>query len=86
MENKLEKKRIVNIVELMDDSQYVIPSYQRGYEWGKEDVYLLLEDLKKYCEKRKRKIVITNFIVFSILHCIKEMEVHTIMWRMVSSV
>ena len=40
MENKLEKKRIVNIVELMDDSQYVIPSYQRGYEWGKEDVYL----------------------------------------------
>lgn len=55
MENKLEKRRIVNIVELMDDSQYVIPSYQRGYEWGKEDVYLLLEDLKKYCEKKKEK-------------------------------
>lgn len=30
---------------------YNIPDYQRGYEWGDNDVWLLLEDLKKFLDK-----------------------------------
>ena len=37
------------------DKNYFIPSYQRGYRWGKEEVEYLLEDIyeiplgQKYC-------------------------------------
>lgn len=45
-----------SVSELFNDSQlkqmyYNIPDYQRGYEWGENNVRLLLEDLKKFLDK-----------------------------------
>lgn len=38
-------------VSLLKQMYYNIPDYQRGYEWGENNVRLLLEDLKKFLEK-----------------------------------
>ena len=45
-----------SVSEILNDSQlkqvyYNIPDYQRGYEWGENNVRLLLEDLKKFLDK-----------------------------------
>lgn len=45
-----------SVSEIFNDSQlkqiyYNIPDYQRGYEWGENNVGLLLEDLKKFLDK-----------------------------------
>lgn len=45
-----------SVSEIFNDSQlkqiyYNIPDYQRGYEWGENNVRLLLEDLKKFLNK-----------------------------------
>lgn len=45
-----------SVSEIFNDSQlkqiyYNIPDYQRGYEWGENNVRLLLEDLKKVLDK-----------------------------------
>lgn len=45
-----------SVSEIFNDSQlkqiyYNIPDYQRGYEWGENNVRLLLEDLKKILDK-----------------------------------
>ena len=45
-----------SVSEIFNDSKlkqvyYNIPDYQRGYEWGENNVRLLLEDLKKFLEK-----------------------------------
>ena len=45
-----------SVSEIFNDSQlkqiyYNIPDYQRGYEWGENNVRLLLEDLKKFLDK-----------------------------------
>ena len=42
MENK-----IISISELKG-KEFLIPDYQRGYRWGKEQIEALLNDLKKY--------------------------------------
>ena len=44
-----------SVSEIFNDSQlkqvyYNIPDYQRGYEWGENNVRLLLEDLKKFLD------------------------------------
>ena len=45
-----------SVSEIFNDSKlkqvyYNIPDYQRGYEWGENNVRLLLEDLKKFLDK-----------------------------------
>ena len=45
-----------SVSEVFNGSQskqmyYNIPDYQRGYEWGENNVILLLEDLKKFLDK-----------------------------------
>ena len=45
-----------SVSEIFNDSKlkqvyYNIPEYQRGYEWGENNVRLLLEDLKKFLDK-----------------------------------
>lgn len=45
-----------SVSEIFNDSQlkqiyYNIPDYQRGYDWGENNVRLLLEDLKKFLDK-----------------------------------
>ena len=34
----------MSIRELMDDRYFVIPSYQRGYRWGRTQIYDLCND------------------------------------------
>lgn len=47
---------VKSISDVFNDSQlkqmsFNIPDYQRGYEWGENNVRLLLEDLKKFLDK-----------------------------------
>lgn len=58
-----------SVSELFNDSQlkqmyYNIPDYQRGYEWGENNIRLLLEDLKKFLDKFTSPIPI-NFLMIN---------------------
>ena len=48
---------VQNIVDIFGNKQiyYNIPDYQRGYEWRDHDVYLLLNDLKKFARQLSGK-------------------------------
>lgn len=48
---------VQNIVDIFGNKQiyYNIPDYQRGYEWRDNDVYLLLNDLKKFSRQLSGK-------------------------------
>ena len=41
------------ICELMNDRYFYIPSYQRGYRWGKTQIYDLCNDLLDYVLKKE---------------------------------
>ena len=47
---KLETKLVGAI-----DGNFIVPSYQRGYRWGKEEVFRLLEDVYKSGSSGERK-------------------------------
>lgn len=45
--------RQIEVCELLDDRYFFIPSYQRGYRWGKKQIYDLCNDLLEYALKKK---------------------------------
>ena len=42
------------VCELMNDRYFYIPSYQRGYRWGKTQIYDLCNDLLDYVLKKEK--------------------------------
>lgn len=44
----------IAICELMNDRYFFIPSYQRGYRWGKTQIYDLCNDLLDYVLKKEK--------------------------------
>ena len=44
------------VSELMDDRFFYIPCYQRGYRWGKTQIYDLCNDLLDYALKKEEEI------------------------------
>lgn len=48
MENILEPRLIGELTLAKNNYQFFIPSYQRGYRWGKEEVSALLDDLLEF--------------------------------------
>lgn len=51
------------------DGDFIIPSYQRGYRWGKQEVERLLEDIYNACEYnddgKKKKYCLQPIVVHS---------------------
>ncbi|MGR6018752.1 DUF262 domain-containing protein [Bacillus paranthracis] len=51
----IEDIQLKSINELVEDKQYFIPSYQRGYRWGKNQVQNLLNDLEEFMKEFNQK-------------------------------
>ena len=53
--NDLLKPATLNIREFLSDGKYVIPIYQRNYDWGAREALQLLEDISDYAQKNKEQ-------------------------------
>lgn len=53
--NELLKPATLNIRELLSEGKYVIPIYQRNYDWGEREALQLLEDISDYAQKNKEQ-------------------------------
>lgn len=53
--NDLLKHAILNIREFLSEGKYVIPIYQRNYDWGEREALQLLEDISDYAQKNKEQ-------------------------------
>ncbi|HDR7795555.1 TPA: DUF262 domain-containing protein [Bacillus luti] len=54
-EAMIEDIQLKSINELVKAKKYFIPSYQRGYRWGKNQVQNLLNDLEEFMKKYSQK-------------------------------
>lgn len=48
MSNILEQRLVGDLTLAKNDYRFLIPSYQRGYRWGKDEVLALLDDLYEF--------------------------------------
>ncbi|WP_258864533.1 DUF262 domain-containing protein [Helicobacter sp. MIT 01-3238] len=55
-QNKAQKQMIVDIKDIF----FEIPPYQRLYEWGKDEIETLLDDMKKAYDESKEQYFIGN--------------------------
>lgn len=53
--NDLLKHATLNIREFLSEGKYVIPIYQRNYDWGEREALQLLEDISDYAQKDKEQ-------------------------------
>lgn len=68
-----------SVSEIFNDSQlkqiyYNIPDYQRGYEWGENNVRLLLEDLKKFLDKIYISVT-DKFLDDKLFYCLQHITI-----------
>lgn len=55
----------LTVREFLSDGQYVIPIYQRNYDWGERETLQLLEDISDYAQKNSnQKYYIGSAVVF----------------------
>ena len=55
----------LTVREFLSDGQYVIPIYQRNYDWGERETLQLLEDVSDYAQKNSnQKYYIGSAVVF----------------------
>lgn len=55
----------LTVREFLSDEQYVIPIYQRNYDWGERETLQLLEDISDYAQKNSnQKYYIGSAVVF----------------------
>ncbi|WP_134078451.1 DUF262 domain-containing protein [Haemophilus haemolyticus] len=58
MSNAKEYVKTLTVSDLFDNENkcnYIIPIYQRNYDWGDDEISLLLQDIKNACEKNKEQ-------------------------------
>lgn len=48
----------LNIKSLLSEGRYVIPIYQRNYDWGENEALQLIEDITDYASFNSSKITI----------------------------
>ena len=60
--NRTNSLKLLAIPQLMG-KHFFIPDYQRGYRWGKDQVYTLLKDLWKYFKSGKNEFYCLQPIV-----------------------
>ena len=53
--NELLKPATLNIRAFLSEGKYVIPIYQRNYDWGEREALQLLEDISDYAQKNKEQ-------------------------------
>lgn len=53
--NDLLKPATLNIRAFLSEGKYVIPIYQRNYDWGEREALQLLEDISDYAQKNKEQ-------------------------------
>lgn len=59
------KVKQLTVREFLSDGQYVIPIYQRNYDWGERETLQLLEDISDYAQKNSnQKYYIGSAVVF----------------------
>jgi len=46
-----KQPKYYNIKELFSSDDYVIPIYQRNYEWGESQITQLIQDIVDYIKK-----------------------------------
>ena len=49
------KVKQLTVREFLSDGQYVIPIYQRNYDWGERETLQLLEDISDYAQKNSNQ-------------------------------
>lgn len=55
----------LTVREFLSDGQYVIPIYQRNFDWGERETLQLLEDISDYAQKNSnQKYYIGSAVVF----------------------
>lgn len=69
MSVNLNKIQQMAVCELMDDRYFFIPCYQRGYRWGKTQIYDLCNDLLDYALKKEEEIA--NSIQNKSFYCLQ---------------
>lgn len=62
-EQKLENEFIE--IEKLENKDFFIPSYQRGYRWGEREIKELLEDINDFMVKKMKTKKKTISIVCS---------------------
>ena len=67
MDDLLKNVRTVFSEAINNGKQFVVPSYQRGYKWNRENVFKLLDDLKSF-EK-------SNWDKLNSFYCIKNITI-----------
>lgn len=70
MENILEPKLIGELTLSKNNYQFFIPSYQRGYRWGKDEVNYLLDDLLEFkiSHKNNEKYCLQPIVVKQLIN------------------
>lgn len=59
------KVKQLTVREFLSNGQYVIPIYQRNYDWGERETLQLLEDISDYAQKNSnQKYYIGSAVVF----------------------
>lgn len=53
--NELLKPTTLKIRGFLSEGKYVIPIYQRNYDWGEREALQLLEDISDYAQKNKEQ-------------------------------
>ena len=53
-----------SIKDILSDSEisYKVPSYQRSYDWGKEELGEFLDDLEASSKNQEKNLFLGNFI------------------------
>ena len=54
----------LTVREFLSDGQYVIPIYQRNYDWGERETLQLLEDISDYAQKTAIKNTISVRLLY----------------------
>ena len=45
---------LISVAELLDGRNFFIPAYQRGYRWGNDQIWELLDDLYEFSVREKK--------------------------------
>lgn len=51
----MNKISLISVAELLDGRNFFVPAYQRGYRWGKDQMWELLDDLYEFSIRDKKE-------------------------------
>ena len=77
MDDLLKSVRTVFSEAINNGKHFIVPSYQRGYKWNRENVFKLLDDLKSFVINPKVWILLDNSLsgiirIYQIMNSLKK--------------